>query len=1082
MSTIDYFATLKNPGSVYRGFPFWAWNGKLEEEELRRQIRVMKQMGLGGFFMHSRIGLETEYLSDEWFDCVRACIDEAEKNGLKAWLYDEDRWPSGAAGGKVTCNKEFRQRMLICREINSLAEVDLNSSLAVFAVNVKDEIFSNPRRIKHDLKDWDTNDKIFDFYVKTASDDDWFNGEAYLDTLNPEAVKKFIDVTHEKYKNEIGENFGKIVPGIFTDEPRFDACEANADHFAISWTDKLTDTFQERYGYDLIEHLPELFFDMDVKDHLRARYHFYDCLTYLFTNSFARLTGEWCEKNNIMFTGHVNDEDYLSRQARSVGSCMRFYEFMQAPGMDVLTERYRVYDTAKQVSSAARQFNRKWRLTETYGCTGWDFNFAGHKAIGDWQAALGINMRAQHLSWYTMQGAAKRDYPASILHQSPWWEIYTDVENYFARLNLVLSEGNEVRDLLVIHPIESMWLQIKPEKKENSDLVEYDYGIGQIRDMLLTNHLDFDYGDEDIIARYGSVEGSMLKVGAADYKAVLVPELHTMRSTTLELLKIFKSTGGQIVFAGKTPEMVDGVKNNSVKDFAKSCEVLDNNFSGKSLCSALEANTRRVSICSDDGKEIPSILYQLREDSNSYNLFICNTGQGDEYFNERHFKDLAVNERNAKYDQIKISVNFQSEAQPLELCLENGEMHKLSKNQTNGQLLYTRLAPLQSRLFVFPKSKNFGSDLPFKRQYVKERHTKFMQPHSPVDLSEENVLVLDMPEYKLNDEEWQAPDEILKIDDIIRNKIGLPLRQARGKQPWAQKITSQSKVKASVNLRYKFDIDQLPSNNIFLGIENPGIFRIEINNQKIDSSTEAGWWRDLSLRKIEVPLDLLKTGNNTLILEMDYCENFSGLEVVYLLGEFGVWKAEDGCYQISSPVTTMKFGDWTRQGLPFYAGAVKYKFFFGWPEASPSKLFIKVPAFDGAAVKVIINKHEAGIISLNYKEVEISEFVVAGKNELCIEVFGHCRNSHGPLHYNKVKPDFISTEHFFTSGNEWTDEYVLVSCGLNEAPQLIIRELNDKLEKMHKSNLIKGKSKWKIQNSKIDTENSKFLHLSNSSL
>lgn len=67
-----------SPGHEYRGKPFWAWNGKLEIEELRRQVRIFKEMGFGGFFMHSRIGLATEYLSEEWFKCVDACINEAE--------------------------------------------------------------------------------------------------------------------------------------------------------------------------------------------------------------------------------------------------------------------------------------------------------------------------------------------------------------------------------------------------------------------------------------------------------------------------------------------------------------------------------------------------------------------------------------------------------------------------------------------------------------------------------------------------------------------------------------------------------------------------------------------------------------------------------------------------------------------------------------------------------------------------------------------------------------------------------------------------------------------------------------------
>ena len=86
----------------YGAKPFWAWNGKLDKEELIRQTEVMKEMGFGGFFMHSRTGLATEYLSDEWFDDINACADAAEKEDMESWLYDEDRWPSGSAGGIAT--------------------------------------------------------------------------------------------------------------------------------------------------------------------------------------------------------------------------------------------------------------------------------------------------------------------------------------------------------------------------------------------------------------------------------------------------------------------------------------------------------------------------------------------------------------------------------------------------------------------------------------------------------------------------------------------------------------------------------------------------------------------------------------------------------------------------------------------------------------------------------------------------------------------------------------------------------------------------------------------------------------------
>jgi len=260
--------------------------------------------------------------------------------------------------------------------------------------------------------------------------------------MNPAAVRRFIDVTHETYRKRIGAEFGEVVPGIFTDEPNYRSGGVHRQYEApLPWTAKLPAIFRKRYGYDILARLPALYFDVDGASVLPARRDYYDCVTHLFVDAFARQIGEWCEAHNMQHTGHVLGEQTLSSQTRVVGSGMRFYEYMQAPGMDLLTEYSREYDTAKQVSSVARQFDRKWRLTETYGCTGWDFPFAGHKALGDWQLALGINLRCQHLAWYTMEGAAKRDYPACIFYQSPWWAHYRNVEDYFARVNVAMTRS-----------------------------------------------------------------------------------------------------------------------------------------------------------------------------------------------------------------------------------------------------------------------------------------------------------------------------------------------------------------------------------------------------------------------------------------------------------------------------------------------------------------------------------------------------------------------------------------------------------------------------------------------------------------
>ena len=99
-----------NPTCEYRGTPFWAWNNELNKDQLARQIDCFKEMGLGGFHMHTRTGLATEYLGDEYMDMISFCVDKAKADNMLAWLYDEDRWPSGAAGGLVTKDKKYRAR------------------------------------------------------------------------------------------------------------------------------------------------------------------------------------------------------------------------------------------------------------------------------------------------------------------------------------------------------------------------------------------------------------------------------------------------------------------------------------------------------------------------------------------------------------------------------------------------------------------------------------------------------------------------------------------------------------------------------------------------------------------------------------------------------------------------------------------------------------------------------------------------------------------------------------------------------------------------------------------------------------
>ena len=329
---------LKNPGSEYRGAPFWAWNGKLEPEELRKQIRIMRQMGLGGFFMHSRVGLATPYLSKEWMDCIAACVDEAEKLDMQAWLYDEDRWPSGAAGGLVTRNEKYRMHRLVLEHIRKPNQLKWSKDvLAAFAVSFRNKtIVGGLRRLGRNapVPALAKGEEILVFRDYRKEGSDWFNGYSYLDTMNREAVQKFIEVTHEAYCKHFPKIIGKRIPGIFTDEPNY----GGIGHFiwaakpgerlgcVLPWTPKLPLIFKKRYGYDLLSNLVELFYLIEDREISSVRLHYYDCITFLFVDAFARQIGAWCHKHKCLHIGHVLAEETLLRQTMQVCSTLRFYE------------------------------------------------------------------------------------------------------------------------------------------------------------------------------------------------------------------------------------------------------------------------------------------------------------------------------------------------------------------------------------------------------------------------------------------------------------------------------------------------------------------------------------------------------------------------------------------------------------------------------------------------------------------------------------------------------------------------------------------------------------------------------------
>ncbi|MBM3477572.1 MAG: hypothetical protein FJX75_30255, partial [Armatimonadetes bacterium] len=217
-----------DPPAIYRGAPFWSWNSRLDPARLCRQVESMHRAGMGGFFMHSRYGLKTPYLSDEWFACISACVEKAGELGMKAYLYDEDRWPSGPAGGIVTrANPQFRAHYLLARDprvpIAHAGTGHPSPGPSKEAGSPEDHrvaelgAFRVKRGADGTLEAYEAGEaagegELLTFEVCTEMPTGWTNDGGYLDTMDPEAMGEYMRVTHEEYLKRYGADFGDVIP------------------------------------------------------------------------------------------------------------------------------------------------------------------------------------------------------------------------------------------------------------------------------------------------------------------------------------------------------------------------------------------------------------------------------------------------------------------------------------------------------------------------------------------------------------------------------------------------------------------------------------------------------------------------------------------------------------------------------------------------------------------------------------------------------------------------------------------------------------------------------------------------------
>ncbi|MCI8417797.1 MAG: hypothetical protein HFI33_09975 [Lachnospiraceae bacterium] len=1026
----------QNPTKEYRGAPFWAWNGELDREVLQRQIDVLKEMGFGGFHIHSRIGLSTEYLGSEFMDCVRFCHDYGKEKDMLTWLYDEDKWPSGYGGGRVTEKKEFRARYLLFSPVcypkghlsrnrpagSRLTEDGEAHLLERYQVRLREGRLEEYRRLCGG--EMEGEGEIWYAYEVVGDPLPWFNNAPYVDTLNPEATRYFTSLVYEAYARCLGEEFSRTVPAIFTDEPQFTKQQTLKDgripqEAGIAYTSGMEQAFGEMYGYSFFDHLPEIFWERADGTFSQAKYHYHNFIAQRFADAYGGVLGKWCGEHHLMLTGHLMYEDSLERQTMCVGDAMRSYPHFQLPGIDILADK-REYNTAKQAQSVSRQQGAPGVTSELYGVTNWDYDFRGHKLQGDWQAALGVTVRVPHLAWMYMGGESKRDYPAPIDAHSPWYQKYPLMEDHFARINTVLRRGKARVRVGVLHPIESYWLLYGPERQTLQRRREMDERFMQLTQWLLFGLVDFDFLSEGLLPdQQVEIREGSLFVGEMTYEAVVIPPLLTIRSSTLKILEDFQMSGGNIIMLGDTPSYVDGERASGAEFLEKAVCL---GFEPYGLLRELEPY-RDVEILSKNGLRTDSLIYQMREEEKDCWLFLAH-GKPEERISDNPFQE-------AGEDQVEIRMRGHYRVWLLDTM--TGEIVEIP-SRWEGEFTWISCACYEQDSFLFHLEKIEMLDKWEKQEKtpgqteIRRYEEQYLTDVTGYKREEPNVLLLDQARWRLDGGQWMPCEEILKIDDTVRGLCGYRRRTDSFPQPWLAKgeHTKEHLVELEFAVYAEEGLGQGD-----LAFEGDSDVRIWWKDREINWSPDQSYV-DPTIHRIS--LGAICGGSQILRMQIPFGVH-TNLEWCYLLGEFGV--------KLTGPKATLTklpkklgFGDYSVQGFPFYGGNMEYELEF---DCQGGVAQVEIPLYAAALLEVRLDDREYVPLFLAPYRGHLGK-VEAGHHTLHIRAYGNRSNQFGQLHNCNPKERYFGPKTWRTEGKDWCYEYQLKKNGVLTAPVLRIYE------------------------------------------
>jgi hypothetical protein len=966
-------ALFEDPPAEFRPAPFWVWNDEVTKEKIDRDLAEYKDKGFGGIFIHPRYGLITEYLSEEWFDLVKYSVEKGRELGLLVWLYDENSFPSGFAGGHVA-----RDMPESWNEGTALEQHKMN------VLKPEEDVEYKYMFIKEggDLVDITDQQEEYlgqegEFYLyRTAyfPATKFYGGMPYVDLIHPGVTEKFIEVTMTGYEEAVGEDFGGLVPGVFTDEPNIGP---RGGEGLIRWTGDLFEVFEERWGYDLKKNLNSLV--EEEGEWIKIRHDYYETLLQMFIDCWSKPWYAYTEEKGLQWTGHYWEHGWPN--PHHGGDNMAMYAWHQVPGIDMLfntwegrPDQFGNSRAVRELASVANQFNRVRTLSETYGASGHELRFEDMKRNGDWEYVLGVNLMNQHLSYMTIMGDRKHDFPQTFSRHSPWWVWYESQNHYYGRLSLALSSGEQVNRILVIEPTTTAWMYYNPAS-DNRHMNEMGERFEDFVDDLEKYQVEYDLGCENIMRDNAEAADGKIKIRHRSYDLlVLPPGLENIEGATAQLIGEYLAQGGKILSFVPPPEYVDGEITGMVKamldKYGGQCYTAGNEITEAELELMQSTDVRFTN--PDTYKGL--VLHMRREVEDGQLLLLANSSLEEDASGSLKIKGKSLACMDAETGSIS-GYPFTADGDMMEVDF---------------------YLPPAGELLLFASGEELGLGV----SVGSEGDWTLVESAGPltVEPASDNVLVLDycyLTMGAIENEEhyfYTASDKIFKHHGFTDN-------------PWV----SSAQYKTEIFDRDTFTVDRsgfradfhfkISRGVDFSGfravVERPGLYTVLANGMEVDPM-EGEYWLDESFGVFEIG-DQLKVQDNVISVIANPFSVHCELAPVFVLGDFTLEPGKKGW--VITPAEPMEVESWVSRGYPFYHDVVSYSKSIDLEEVS-GKYKVKLDEWIGSLVVVDVNGAEAGIIYHQPYELDITDFVFSGENLITVKVVGTLRNLLGPHHNN----------------------------------------------------------------------------------